>query len=329
MPEFHVIRCCSCLSFQVQQVKKASKWACHTCGLKQSLQKIYAISQKAKDCRLVCQNLSMAHGELEQEAGQQYVEHNNSLTSHHNSDPHTVRNDEQGCDLNILEDRRHATNGVLNAMDGAGQRYCSQRNWREYITDDVMDAGEAEDEIQNDSHFLPRASTAGPKKRSKGELKNCREDPVEEDDDASRPSSKRREKCGDCTHRASPCRPIHTLSKRPSQQSWEEETPVQLHFNGHDAVRLVSNFPVTSSHVALGRTCQHSSLSRKMNAQAGSYLLGVLAGIHDAPATCSQVNGTTCNKKNEKCKWAHFINGESAEVPHGYQEESGNYVTSL
>ncbi|XP_030594642.1 MRN complex-interacting protein isoform X2 [Archocentrus centrarchus] len=37
--EFHVLRCFSCQSFQVHQVKKASRWSCKLCGEKQSLLK--------------------------------------------------------------------------------------------------------------------------------------------------------------------------------------------------------------------------------------------------------------------------------------------------
>ncbi|TST60385.1 MRN complex-interacting protein [Bagarius yarrelli] len=38
--EFHVLRCFSCKTFQVQQVKKSKKWSCRMCGEKQSLIKV-------------------------------------------------------------------------------------------------------------------------------------------------------------------------------------------------------------------------------------------------------------------------------------------------
>uniref|UniRef100_A0AAY4BQI9 MRN complex-interacting protein N-terminal domain-containing protein n=1 Tax=Denticeps clupeoides TaxID=299321 RepID=A0AAY4BQI9_9TELE len=38
--EFHVLRCFSCETFQVQQVKKSKKWSCKMCGEKQSAVKV-------------------------------------------------------------------------------------------------------------------------------------------------------------------------------------------------------------------------------------------------------------------------------------------------
>ena len=38
--EFQVLRCCSCETFQVHQVKKVLKWECKLCGQKQSVIKV-------------------------------------------------------------------------------------------------------------------------------------------------------------------------------------------------------------------------------------------------------------------------------------------------
>ncbi|XP_022083432.1 MRN complex-interacting protein-like isoform X2 [Acanthaster planci] len=59
--EFHVVRCYACLVFQVQQVKKAHKWACKMCGEKQSLKKEYGRGSGA-DCRRHVQKLNMIAG---------------------------------------------------------------------------------------------------------------------------------------------------------------------------------------------------------------------------------------------------------------------------
>ncbi len=48
-------------------MKKAPRWTCCTCGTKQTLLKVYAHSNSAKDCRIVCANLSLATGEEEEE----------------------------------------------------------------------------------------------------------------------------------------------------------------------------------------------------------------------------------------------------------------------
>ncbi|KAL6479961.1 hypothetical protein MHYP_G00109940 [Metynnis hypsauchen] len=61
--EFHVLRCFSCQTFQVQQVKKNKKWSCKMCGEKQSLIKEYGRGTGA-DCRRHVQKLNSLRGEL-------------------------------------------------------------------------------------------------------------------------------------------------------------------------------------------------------------------------------------------------------------------------
>ncbi|XP_072520215.1 MRN complex-interacting protein [Salminus brasiliensis] len=61
--EFHVLRCFSCQTFQVQQVKKSKKWSCKMCGEKQSLIKEYGRGTGA-DCRRHVQKLNSMRGEL-------------------------------------------------------------------------------------------------------------------------------------------------------------------------------------------------------------------------------------------------------------------------
>ncbi|KAM4585833.1 MRN complex-interacting protein [Fundulus diaphanus] len=66
--EFHVVRCFRCLSFQVQQVKKAKKWSCKLCGEKQSLLKEFGRGSGA-DCRRHVQKLNAMRGAaMEEEA---------------------------------------------------------------------------------------------------------------------------------------------------------------------------------------------------------------------------------------------------------------------
>ncbi|XP_035266784.1 MRN complex-interacting protein isoform X2 [Anguilla anguilla] len=61
--EFHVLRCFSCQTFQVHQVKKSKKWSCKMCGEKQSLVKVYGRGSGA-DCRRHVQKLNSLRGEL-------------------------------------------------------------------------------------------------------------------------------------------------------------------------------------------------------------------------------------------------------------------------
>ncbi|XP_066267190.1 uncharacterized protein [Branchiostoma lanceolatum] len=62
--EFHVIRCFSCETFQVHQVKKSKKWNCKLCGAKQSVRKEYGRGTGA-DCRRHVQKLNMMRGTLD------------------------------------------------------------------------------------------------------------------------------------------------------------------------------------------------------------------------------------------------------------------------
>nr|XP_015205498.1 PREDICTED: UPF0544 protein C5orf45 homolog [Lepisosteus oculatus] len=61
--EFQVLRCFTCKTFQVHQVKKSNKWNCKMCGEKQSLMKIYGQGSGA-DCRRHVQKLNAMRGEI-------------------------------------------------------------------------------------------------------------------------------------------------------------------------------------------------------------------------------------------------------------------------
>ena len=63
--EFHVLRCCSCETFQVDIVKmKNVKWECKLCGLKQSIKDVYTKSSVAKECRVQVQMLNLRRGDM-------------------------------------------------------------------------------------------------------------------------------------------------------------------------------------------------------------------------------------------------------------------------
>ncbi|XP_054453136.1 MRN complex-interacting protein-like [Anoplopoma fimbria] len=64
--EFNVLRCFSCQSFQVQQVKKVTRWSCKLCGEKQSLLKEFGRGSGA-DCRRHVQKLNAMRGAMMEE----------------------------------------------------------------------------------------------------------------------------------------------------------------------------------------------------------------------------------------------------------------------
>ena len=65
--QFQVLRCFSCQTFNTDIVKKDNrKWTCKICQEKQSVKKVYFVSDSAKDCRLAVQNLNEKRGQLEE-----------------------------------------------------------------------------------------------------------------------------------------------------------------------------------------------------------------------------------------------------------------------
>ncbi|KAJ2370214.1 hypothetical protein H4S01_000520 [Coemansia sp. RSA 2610] len=74
MPNYQVVRCAgdSCGHFQSQQEKKANKWTCVVCGLKQSLKRVYFQSTAPKKCRAAVMDLNMNRGQA-QAAKKQHI----------------------------------------------------------------------------------------------------------------------------------------------------------------------------------------------------------------------------------------------------------------
>lgn len=66
MVEFWCVKCFKCGTFQVQQAKKSAAFRCSLCAEKQSIVKRYAISNSAKDVRLMVMQLNAARVEQEE-----------------------------------------------------------------------------------------------------------------------------------------------------------------------------------------------------------------------------------------------------------------------
>lgn len=66
MPDYIVVNCFSCKTFQVIQDKKSSnKFVCSICHEKQSVRKVFHSSSYPKDCRIACQTLNMERGRVD------------------------------------------------------------------------------------------------------------------------------------------------------------------------------------------------------------------------------------------------------------------------
>ncbi|KAJ2403298.1 hypothetical protein GGI23_000003 [Coemansia sp. RSA 2559] len=78
MPTYQVVRCANdqCAKYQSQQQKKANKWSCVVCGLKQSLKRVYFESTKPKECRAAVMELNMQRGKAQAQKEEQAKKHN-------------------------------------------------------------------------------------------------------------------------------------------------------------------------------------------------------------------------------------------------------------
>ncbi|KAM7418269.1 hypothetical protein PAMA_017767 [Pampus argenteus] len=117
--EFHVLRCFTCESFQVQQVKKVNRWNCKLCGEKQSLLKEFGRGSGA-DCRRHVQKLNAMRRAMIEEQEQntwllwkQMDEKPKNLrgaqVSRWSKYLDTAKNEqpETGLEKNVLMDRQH------------------------------------------------------------------------------------------------------------------------------------------------------------------------------------------------------------------------------
>jgi hypothetical protein len=62
MPSFVLLQCYQCRIFSPNQETKNSKWACRMCGAKQSILKVHAKTDSAKDLRGIAQQLNAQQG---------------------------------------------------------------------------------------------------------------------------------------------------------------------------------------------------------------------------------------------------------------------------
>ncbi|KAK9813611.1 hypothetical protein WJX73_010551 [Symbiochloris irregularis] len=67
MPQYQAVRCYSCETFQVQQIKKVDKFNCSLCGEKQSVKLVYATNPKASEVRAVVRQLNSERGKVAEE----------------------------------------------------------------------------------------------------------------------------------------------------------------------------------------------------------------------------------------------------------------------
>ena len=72
--EYLALQCAQCRAFVSQQRRKDKKWVCKLCAFKQSITRVYFVSDRAADVRMFIQDANMKRGERELEVQQRRLE---------------------------------------------------------------------------------------------------------------------------------------------------------------------------------------------------------------------------------------------------------------
>jgi hypothetical protein len=141
------------LHAQVQQVKKSPRWGCTRCGCKQTLLKAYAISDRAKDVRIVVTNLNAAQGEAQEQQALAQLGAVEALEQHEFLNPHgeqrqQSRTEEQPVLWGAAAESAAATcSGGPRAQHAGGAGPAPHAAWQEYLSEDGGDrSGDQDDE---------------------------------------------------------------------------------------------------------------------------------------------------------------------------------------
>ncbi|XP_038868010.1 MRN complex-interacting protein isoform X1 [Salvelinus namaycush] len=124
--EFHVLRCCSCQTYQVQQVKKSKKWNCKLCGEKQSVIKEFGRGSGV-DCRRHVQKANARRGEILEEQDQKAWSRWEEVDDV--AEEEVVEKAQECCDQNAEEANGSRWSKYLQTSDeGAGQEQAEEEN---------------------------------------------------------------------------------------------------------------------------------------------------------------------------------------------------------
>ncbi|XP_036358661.1 MRN complex-interacting protein-like isoform X2 [Octopus sinensis] len=137
MPQvFHVVRCCECETFQVQQVKKVRKWSCKVCGQKQSLIKEYGRGSGA-DCRHHVQKLNSLRQDMDRK---EFEENLSVLCQPEQQQKHQQQRQHQ---QNVEQDSEES-----NECTSSGQT-CNR--WQKFLNSNLDTESVYEDPEDNDT----------------------------------------------------------------------------------------------------------------------------------------------------------------------------------
>ncbi|XP_021439760.2 MRN complex-interacting protein [Oncorhynchus mykiss] len=145
--EFHVLRCCSCQTYQVQQVKKSKKWNCKLCGEKQSVIKEFGRGSGV-DCRRHVQKANARRGEILEEQDQRAWSRWEEV--------------DDVAEEEVVEKAQECCNQIAEEANGS--------RWGKYLQ--VSDEGAGQEEAEEENVYMDRNHLQGNinvRKRGRGE----------------------------------------------------------------------------------------------------------------------------------------------------------------
>jgi hypothetical protein len=163
------LKCFECGAFQGSEKKKSAKFACLICHAKQSVRKVYATSELAKDIRLTVQRLNMQRGEhdLQQQQTHVHNEQDERDQHAHGSDGFSNYDDDDAYAFND-DDHAYNDNRGSKFSRGNGEERAPENRWSAYADEDAN--GERVDDGEGaDPRFvlaLPKPPPKGRKRRS-------------------------------------------------------------------------------------------------------------------------------------------------------------------
>ncbi|KAF2077412.1 hypothetical protein CYY_001261 [Polysphondylium violaceum] len=135
MVEYILVKCFSCTTFQVQQKNKKNSFSCKMCGAKQTVQKVYGISNTAKPLSELVKKYNMDQGMRNESSTCTTTTQNNEQ-------------DEDGFDFDYDDGDDNNNNNDSNFSTRTQPK---ESKWKEFEEEKRVDEDDDEDDNNNNS----------------------------------------------------------------------------------------------------------------------------------------------------------------------------------
>ncbi|XP_073676510.1 MRN complex-interacting protein [Garra rufa] len=299
--EFHVLRCFSCETFQVQQVKKSKKWTCNVCGEKQSLIKEFGRGAAA-DCRRHVQKLNALRGQMQEVNSEQMLSQSEPDENYGSEDVHES-----------LVQNHKSEQEVVNVS-----------RWNKYTDQTAEGPNEHEDEDEDENVYTERYRfrSQGTRKRKKISTSKSFGGPYDNCDDEESltgcPGFKRR--------------PYPPPQYGQFSSSWNKEFASKHSSCGRsgDVEQCTrTNLPSPCQDVCYPTTCSNSTYTRENNQKFNSSYTQPAVDATKGLLHCKSPSVSSSQKSgeskigNKDSKWDKFL----TVVPNQQDEEEYDYET--